>query len=70
MKTPKTLVLIECRRCNGCYYGGTVKLVLHPGTESEQPDEISIIVRKIGKCATCKVGDDRTKGGRNTRYEY
>lgn len=70
MKTPKTITLIECRNCQGCYYGGDTKIALHPGTEREQPDEIYIITRKISKCSTCKERDARTKGGKHTRYEY
>ena len=70
MKTPKTIVLIECGNCKGCHYGGDAKLVLNPGNETEQPDEIYIITRKVARCQTCKEGDDRTKGGRRSRYEY
>jgi predicted metal-binding protein len=70
MKTPKTVTLIECGNCRGCYYGGQLKVTLHPGTEREQPDEIYIITRKVAKCPTCKAGDDRTKGGKRTKYEY
>ena len=70
MKTPKTIVLIECAQCRGCYYGGAMKVSLHPGTEHEQPDEIYIITRKVTKCPTCKSHDDRTKGGRRHKYEY
>lgn len=70
MKTPKTITLIECSMCRGCYYGGQLKVTLLPGSEKEQPDEVYIITRKIAKCPTCKEGDDRTKSGRRNKYEY
>lgn len=69
MKTPKTLVLIECRNCNGSYYGGDTKLILNPCTESELPDEISFVIRKIAKCVSCKQREDRTHGGSKKRFE-
>ena len=69
MKTPKTLVLIECRCCNGTYFAGDQKLTLHPGNENELPDEVAIIVRKVGKCLSCKEREDRTRGGKKQRYE-
>ena len=62
MKTPKTLFLIECRACKGSYYGGDTKLVLHPGNENEQPDEISFVIRKVSKCSTCKQLSERQRG--------
>ena len=69
MKTPKTIVLIECGTCRGCYYGGDTKVSLHPGSEREQPDEVCIITRKVSRCPTCKEGYDRTSGGPRKRYE-
>ncbi len=69
MKTPKTLVLIECRHCGGSYYGGDSKLVLNPSTESDLPDEIAFVIRKISKCMSCKQREDRTYGGRKQRFE-
>jgi hypothetical protein len=69
MKSPKTLVLIECRGCGGSYYGGDAKLILNPGTESELPDEISFVIRKIAKCVSCKQIEDRTLGGQRKRFE-
>ena len=70
MRTPKTLILIECRNCNGSYYGGDAKLVLHPGNEKKLPDEISIIARKVGQCTSCKDHEDRTRGQkRKQRFE-
>ena len=65
----KTLVLIECRLCGGSYYGGDQKLVLRPGTETELPDELNIVVKKIAKCVSCKQANDRTFGGRRQRFE-
>jgi hypothetical protein len=69
METPKTLVLIECRNCNGTYFGGSQRLTLRPGNEKELPDEIAIIVRKVSKCTSCKEREDRTRGGKKQRYE-
>ena len=69
MKAPKTLSLIECRGCGGSYFAGDTKLILNPGTESELPDEISFVVRKIAKCQSCKQRDDRTLGGQRKRFE-
>jgi Zn finger protein HypA/HybF involved in hydrogenase expression len=70
MKTPKTLFVIECRKCGGSYFGDDKKLVLNPGSEHEQPDEISFTIRKVAKCPTCKEHDDRTKNGSGRRYDY
>lgn len=69
MKTPKTLTLIECRRCGGTYYSGEQKLTLYPGTESELPDEVAVIVRKVARCTSCKQAEDRTRGGKRKRFE-
>jgi hypothetical protein len=69
MKTPKTISIIECRRCGGSYYGGETKVVLNPGTEDELPDELYILVRKIGRCIGCKEGAPRTRAGRRTKFE-
>lgn len=69
MKTPKTLVLIECRSCTGTYFAGEAKVTLHPGTEDELPDEVAVIVRKVGKCLSCKQREDRTRGGQKKRFE-
>lgn len=68
MKTPKTVILIECRKCGGSYFGGDQKIVLSPGSEKELPDEIAIIVRKIAICMSCKQYEDRTRGGQKTRF--
>lgn len=62
MRTPKTVVLIECRTCGGSYYGGEQKVILNPGNEFELPDEVAIIVRKIGRCASCSQQENRTRG--------
>lgn len=70
MKTPKTLVLIECRLCRGTYFGGDQRLTLHPGSEKELPDEIAVVVRKIARCTSCKEAVDRTRGGKRKRFEY
>ena len=67
MQIPKTLILIECRMCNGSYYGGDSTLTLNPGTPTTLPDEISIVVRKVGKCTSCKENEDRTRGQRKKR---
>lgn len=69
MKPPKTVVLIECRRCNGCYFGGDSKVTLSPATEHDLPDEVSILVRKVGTCLSCKQHEDRTRGGQRKRFE-
>lgn len=69
MKIPKTLTLIECRRCRGSYYGGDQRLTLHPGTEKELPDELSIMVRKVALCTSCKEREDRTPGGKRKKFE-
>ena len=68
MRTPKTIVLIECRRCGGSYYGGEQKVILMPGNEHELPDEVAIIVRKIANCASCKEQESRTRGQKR-RFE-
>jgi hypothetical protein len=69
MKTPKTLKLIECRKCHGSYYGGTERMSLHPGNEKELPDELAIIVRKVSLCQSCKEREDRTVGGKRKKFE-
>lgn len=69
MKTPKVVMIIECRSCGGSYFGGDTKVILIPGTESELPDELSIIVRKLAKCQSCKVREDRTYGSKRRRLE-
>lgn len=70
MKTPKTLFLVECRNCNGCYYGGNVKLVIYPGSETEEPDEIAITVRKVSRCKTCKEDNERTRSSKRPKFNY
>ena len=69
MKTPKTLTMIECRKCGGNYYAGEKKLTLYPGTENELPDEIAVLVRKVSTCTSCKEREDRTRGGKRKRFE-
>lgn len=69
MKTPKTLTLIECRRCRGTYFSGEQRLTLYPGTEKELPDEVAVIVRKVSRCTSCKQMEDRTLGGKRKRLE-
>lgn len=69
MKTPKTIDVIECRRCNGSYYAGKQRVTLHPGTEDELPDELYFAIRKVALCTSCKEREDRTKGGRRKRFE-
>jgi hypothetical protein len=69
MTTPKTLILIECRNCNGTYYGGEQRLTLYPGSEEQLPDEVAVLVRKVPRCTSCKQVEDRTKGGQRKRYE-
>ena len=69
MGTPKTLKLIECRRCNGTYFVGDQKLTLSPGNETELPDEVAVIVRKVAQCISCKQHEDRTRGGQRKRFE-
>ncbi len=69
MKTPKTIELIECRKCGGSYYGGKIRITLRPGDEKELPDELVFAVRKIGQCTSCKERDPRTKGGRRLKFE-
>jgi len=65
----KTLSIIECRCCGGSYFAGDSRLTLIPGNENRLPDELSIIVLKIGRCAGCKEKEDRTRGGRKKKYE-
>ena len=69
MKTPKTIELIECRKCGGQYFGGKNRVTLIPGNENELPDEVYVIVRKVPKCISCKQKDDRTQGGRRKKFE-
>ena len=69
MRTPKTVVLIECRMCGGCYFGGDQKLILSPATENDLPDEVAILVRKVSRCLSCKQREDRTHGGQKRRFE-
>lgn len=69
MRTPKTVKLIECRRCSGTYFAGDQRLTLAPGTESELPDEVAVVVRKIAQCVSCKQHEDRTRGGQRKRFE-
>jgi len=69
MRMPKTVSLIECRLCGGSYFGGDKKITLHPGDEDKLPDEISILVRKVARCTSCKQLEDRTKGGRRKKFE-
>lgn len=69
MKTPKTVALIECRRCGGTYYGGGQKVTLLPGDEHELPDEVAVLVRKVAACTSCKAREDRTRGGQRKRFE-
>ena len=69
MRTPKTLVLIECRLCHGSYYGGENNLMLRAGSEKELPDEVSIVVRKVARCTSCKEVADRTYGSKRKRFE-
>jgi len=69
MKTPKTVVLIECRTCNGCYYGGDQNITLHAGDERTLPDEISVVSRRVSKCQSCKEREDRTYGGKRKKFE-
>jgi len=69
MKTPKTVVLIECRRCGGSYFGGSQRVTLLPGDEHELPDEVTIVVRKVASCTSCKQQENRTTGGQRKRYD-
>ena len=69
MRTPKTIDIIECRRCGGSYFAGRTRLTLMPGNENELPDELYMIVRKIAQCQSCKERLDRTSGGRRTKFE-
>jgi ribosomal protein L44E len=69
MKTPKTIELIECRKCSGQYFSGSVRVTLLPGNENELPDEVYVIVRKVAACASCKEREDRTQGGRRKKFE-
>lgn len=69
MKTPKTITFIECRKCNGQYFGGSVRVTLMPGNENELPDEIYVISRKVAACASCKERENRTKGGKRKKFE-
>lgn len=69
MRTPKTLFLIECRTCGGSYFGGDTKVTLNPGTPELLPDEVSITVRKVSRCLSCKAREDRTRGGMRKRYD-
>jgi hypothetical protein len=69
MKTPKTLSVIECRKCGGSYYAGKHRITLHPGTEDELPDELSFVIRKVSACVSCRQQEDRTKGGKRKRFE-
>ena len=69
MRTPKTIDLIECRKCGGSYFSGKQRVTLLPGNESELPDEIYVIVRKVAACTSCKQREDRTSGGRRKRFE-
>lgn len=65
----KTIVLIECKTCGGSYYGGQKKVVLVPGNESELPDEVEFVVRKVARCSSCKEREDRTRGGIKRRFD-
>lgn len=69
MKTPKTILIIECRTCNGNFFADDKKIVLHPGNESELPDELYIVTRKVSRCTSCKQNENRTRGGRKKRFE-
>jgi hypothetical protein len=69
MKTPKTLTILECRLCGGSYYIGKQRLTLYPGDENELPDELSIIVRKVSRCTSCKQREDRTLGGKRKKFK-
>ncbi len=65
---PKELVVMECRKCGGSYYGGTAKLVLNPGTKDNLPDEICFIIKRIARCTFCQQQGDRSRGGRNRKF--
>lgn len=64
----KTIILIECRACNGCYFGGEQKVILYPGDETKQPDEVYILTRKVPKCTICKERVDRTHGNKGRKF--
>lgn len=68
MKEPKTLKLIECRRCGGSFVANDKKITLDPGNGTELPDEIAVVVRKVQKCLSCKQFEDRTLGGRRKKF--
>lgn len=68
MKTPKTISIIACRRCGGEYFAGERRITLHPGTESELPDELEIVLRKVPKCTSCQQAENRTAGGTRRRF--
>lgn len=70
MRETKTIVLIECRLCNGCYFGGDTKVILHPGDEKELPDEIYIMTKKVARCQSCIENEDRTRGGNRKKFRY
>ena len=72
MTTPKTIIIIECRRCRGQFFGNDTRLSLSPGDEHNLPDELAIAVRKVAKCTSCKMNEDRTMGStgrRRLRYD-
>lgn len=66
-KDPKTLLIIECKKCGVEYFGNEERLTLHPGDENESPDTLTVIVKRIAKCSVCKTREDRTKGGAKKR---
>jgi hypothetical protein len=70
MDEPKNLIIIRCRTCNGEYYGNATRMTLHPGTEDNLADEISITVRKVAKCLGCKERIDRTRGGMKRQSKF
>lgn len=65
----KTLSIIECRHCGGSYFAGDVRITLIPGDENRLPDELAMLVRKIGRCTGCKEAEARTQGAKKKKYE-
>lgn len=68
MKEPKVLKIIECRRCGGSFVANDKKITLDPGSHTELPDELSILVRKVQRCLSCKQLEDRTLGGKRKKF--
>jgi hypothetical protein len=59
----KTLQLINCRKCGKMYFAGEKRVSFAYG------DEVYELIRRVARCAECKLGSDRSPGGRNKKHE-